>query len=142
MRKVERRNSSRLRMASTISFWICSLMVILKDLSRCFTILVFQSQSEADQKGGLCSEVGGAEGKHKVPRSYSHPTTRKPRVLGTPAASSAHSRQDRARMGPENACSFTDLRMTNFSSGQNRFPDYETLDLGEQNTIYSFGFRA
>src|SRR5579864_7749346 len=28
MRRVERRNSSRLRIASTMSFWICSLIVI------------------------------------------------------------------------------------------------------------------
>src|SRR6478672_3175267 len=103
MRKVERRNSSRLRMASTISFLICSLMVILKDLSRCFTILVFQSQSEADQKGG--SLLRGRWCRRKA---------QGPSVL---LASSAHSRQDRARMGPENACSFTDLRMTTSSKG-------------------------
>src|SRR6476660_1614152 len=33
MRKVERRNSSRLRMASTKSFWICSLIVIDENLT-------------------------------------------------------------------------------------------------------------
>jgi hypothetical protein len=33
MRKVERRSSSRLRMASTISFLICSLIVINENLA-------------------------------------------------------------------------------------------------------------